>query len=284
MSPVYLRAVMSACLMLIALQISGCKIYQSIGKSVGGFVHPVTGQYFVHIPNTEWKQDKEALIYIYRPSSEWADDEIESPSVYVDDNHYLNLRSGAYTWLIVKPGTRHIAMRRPLLGLEQLEHIALDLIVEQDLEVEAGKVYYLRYSEVDEPELNPELPSDDPWQKGDLRLVSNAQALQEIVDTRFLNSDLLAPNHAATTIVADNIAYEFERRQQAIEEQRAEELAALKASGHYRSGNWWCLYLCGRGPTKRLEADKKQKQLEKEIMQYELEVAASKPAPWWQVW
>ncbi|RMF15339.1 MAG: DUF2846 domain-containing protein [Gammaproteobacteria bacterium] len=284
MSPFHLRTLLSALMILMAVQISGCKIYQSIGKSVGGFVHPVTGQYFVHIPNTEWKQDKEALIYIYRPASEWANDEIESPSVYVDDNHYLNLRSGAYTWLAVSPGTRHIAMRRPLLGLEQLDHIALDLIVDQELEVEAGKVYYLRYSEVDEPELNPELPSDDPWQKGDLRLVSNGQALHEIVDTRFLNSDMLAPNHAAASIVADNIAYDFERRQQAIEEARAEELAALKASGHYRSGNWWCLYLCGGGPTKRLEADKQMKQLEKEIVQYELELAASKPSPWWQFW
>ncbi len=276
-----LRFLIMGCL---ALMLGGCKIYQSIGKSVGGFVHPVNGQYFVHIPNSEWKQDREALLYFYRPASEWAGDEIESPSVYVDDTHYFNLRSGAYTWLIVAPGKRHIAMRRPLLGLEGLNDISLDLIVDQDLEVESGKVYYLRYSEVDEPELNPELPSDDPWQKGDLRLVDNQWALTEIVDTRFLKSDMVAPNHAATRIVKENLAYSFERRREEIAKLREEELERLKAQGNYRKGNWWCAYLCGGGPTKRLEADRLEKELEQDIKQYELELAASEPPPWWQFW
>ncbi|HTN33310.1 MAG TPA: hypothetical protein VL091_04845, partial [Marinobacter sp.] len=69
-------------LIIFALALSsGCTIYQSIGKSTGSFLHPVSGQDFVHIPNDKWNQ-KNALVYFYRTHSQWAADEIEAPSVY----------------------------------------------------------------------------------------------------------------------------------------------------------------------------------------------------------
>lgn len=267
----------------IVVSISGCKIYQSIGKSVGGFLHPVSGPMFVHIDNTMWDSQNNALIYFYRPHSDWAADEIESPSVYVDDRHYFNFRNNSYTWLEVKPGVRHIRMRRPLLGLEGLGHFALSKMVDQELHVEAGKVYYLRYSEVTKPsQPNPELPPDSPWGTGDMQLVSGALAYPEIMQTRFLNSDLLAPNHAAASIVAVNREDDYNKRKQELELERKTELAQLKEQGLYRSGAWWCLYLCGGDPEPQLAADAKLRALEAEWEGETLAVAQQEEgSSWW---
>ncbi len=257
-----LRALVAA---VIVFSISGCKIYQSIGKSVGGFLHPVSGPMFVHIDNTLWDSQNNALIYFYRPHSDWAAEEIESPSVYVDDRHYFNFRNNSYTWLEVKPGKRHIRMRRPMLGLEGLGHFALSKMVDQELEVEAGKVYYLRYSEVSKPDQpNPDLPSDSPWGTGDMQLVSVDYAYPEIMQTRFLNSDMLAPNHAAVSIADINHKDDYNKRKKELEQARKEELAQLKQQGAYRSGVWWCLYLCGGDPLPELVADAELRALEDE--------------------
>ncbi|SRR5690554_495293 len=268
----------------IVLAISGCKIYQSIGKSVGGFLHPVSGPMFVHIDNSLWDSQNNALIYFYRPHSDWAAEEIESPSVYVDDRHYFNFRNNSYTWLEVKPGVRHIRMRRPLLGLEGLGSFALSKMVDQELHVEAGKVYYLRYSEVTTPsEPNPELPPDSPWNKGDMQLVSAEYAYPEIIQTRFLNSDMLAPNHAATSIVEVNRKDDYTKRKTELEQARKAELARLKAQGQYRSGVWWCLYLCGGDPEPQLEIDAELLALEEEWNNGTLKVAQQEEegSSWW---
>ena len=255
--------------MLIAM-LGGCKIYQSIGKSTGAFLWPVHGNKFAHISNSQWSSKTNGLIYFYRPHSDWAAEELEAPSVYVDDSHYFNLRNNGYTWLEVRPGKRHIAMRRPLFGLEGLNSFSLSEIANAELEIEAGKVYYLRYSEVSKPKLlNPDLDPDSPWGQGDLQLVQSDVAYPEIVETRFLKSDLLAPNHAGTSIVHDNVESDFARREQEIEEARETELAQLKGSGAYNPGAWWCLYLCGGDSLPELKADRMAAELERDRAAYE---------------
>src|SRR5690606_39741728 len=127
-------------------------------------------------------------------------------------------------------------------------HFALSKMVDQELEVEAGKVYYLRYSEVTKPEINPHLASDSPWGKGDMQLVTPEYAYQEIMQTRFLNSDMLAPNHAAVSIAEVNRKDDYNKRKKELEQARKDELAQLKKQGAYRSGVWWCLYMCGGDP------------------------------------
>jgi hypothetical protein len=273
-------------LIVFALVLSaGCTFYQSIGKSTGAFLHPVSGYDFVHIPNDKWNQ-KNALIYFYRTHSQWAADEIESPSVYIDDKHYFNIRDNSFTWFEVSPGERQIAMRRPLLGLEGLNSFSLSLIADVKLNVEPGRVYYMRYNELTAPELaNPNLDADDPLAQGDLQLVTRdyAMSVGELPSTRFLNSDLLAPNHAATSIVETNEDADFERTLGMLEEERAVEIERLKREGKYQSAPWYWPF--GGGPTVPLEADRKINQLEQDYAQLNLERKRQKEAAsdggWW---
>ncbi len=277
-----LPAAFAAFLLLVG---SGCTVYQSIGKSVGSFLHPVSGHDFVHIDNDQWDRDN-AVLYFYRTHSQWAADEIEAPSVYIDDNHYFNIRNDSFTWLEVSPGERHIAIRRPLLGLEGLNSFSLSLIADATLEVEPGRIYYLRYNELEEPEsTHPELAEDHPLTSGDLQLVTRDYAMQagEIVSTRFLNSDLLAPNHAAVSIVEVNEDGDYERNLALLEEEREAEIERLKAEGKYEEAPWYWPF--GGGPTEPLESDRKRRELEREYAALEQERERRKEAEagdgWW---
>jgi hypothetical protein len=269
----------------LLLALSGCTVYQSIGKSVGSYLHPVSGSDFVHIANDKWDR-RNALLYFYRPHSQWAADEIEAPSVYIDDKHYFNIRNDSYTWLEVSPGERDIAMRRPLLGLEGLNSFSLSLIADATLQVEPGQIYYLRYNELSEPEKrHPELDPDHPLAQGELQLVTRDYAMQaeEIVSTRFLNSDLLAPNHAATSIVEATEDVDYERRLALLEEEREIEIERLKEEGKYESASWFWPF--GGGPTVPLETDRKIEKLEKEYARLERERERREEAEsgggWW---
>jgi len=207
-------------------------------------------------------------------------------SVYIDDKHYFNLRNDSYTWLEVSPGERHIAMRRPLLGLEGLNSFSLSLIADATLQVEPGQIYYLRYNELSEPEKrHPELDPEHPLAQGELQLVARDYAMQaeEIVSTRFLNSDLLAPNHAATSIVEATEDVDYERRMTLLEEERELEIERLKEEGKYESASWFWPF--GGGPTVPLETDRKIKKLEKEYARLERErerrEEAESSGGWW---
>ncbi|KAA1174751.1 DUF2846 domain-containing protein [Marinobacter salinexigens] len=264
---------------------SGCTVYQSIGKSTGSFLHPVSGPDFVHIPDDSWNRNN-ALLYFYRTDSQWAADEIEAPSVYIDDRHYFNIRNDSYTWLEVSPGERHIAMRRPLLGLEGLNGFSLSLIADGNLNVESGHIYYLRYNELSEPgKAHPDLDPEHPLGQGDLQLVTRDYAMQagEIVSTRFLNSDLLAPNHAATSIVEVNEDADYEKRMAALHEERELEIERLQGEGKFEPAAWYWPF--GGGPTVPLEADRKIEQLETEYAQLEQErerrAEAESGDGWW---
>lgn len=268
----------------LLLSASGCTVYQSIGKSVGSFLHPVSGHDFVHIDNDDWDR-RHAVLYFYRTHSQWAADEIEAPSVYIDDTHYFNIRNNSFTWLVVSPGERHIAMRRPLLGLEGMNSFSLSLIADATLTVEPGRIYYLRYNELSEPaQAHPELDPEHPLTQGDLQLVTREYAMQgqEIISTRFLNSDLLAPNHGAVSIVETNEDVDYERRMALLEEERELEMERLEREGQYEPASWFWPF--GGGPSVPLETDRKIEQLEQEYAQLELERErreAAKSDGWW---
>lgn len=271
--------------LICVVTLSGCTVYQSIGKSVGSYLHPVSGYNFVHIDSDAWDQ-RNAVVYFYRTHSQWAADEIEAPSVYIDDKRYFNIRNNSFTWLEVKPGERHIAMRRPLLGLEGLNSFSLSLIADATLSVEPGKIYYLRYNELTEPERrHPDLDPDHPLASGDLQLVTRNYAMQsnQIVSTLFLNSDLLAPNHAGASIVEVNEDMDYKKRKAELAEERALELERLKQQGQYESASWFWPF--GGGPTVPLESDQKLETLEQDYAQLELERkqrrAAESGGGWW---
>ena len=175
---------------LLAALLSGCTVYQSIGVSAGTYLSEPDGQEFRPVKH-RWDFEHTALLYVYRPASQWADDELESPSFYVNDEHKFNLKGRGYTWYELEPGIHHIVMRRPLMGLEGVKmgdflDFTLKQIAQFDLSVNAGQVYYLRYSEVEPIEPGP---SEDlvVLSDGPLQLVPASVALAEIGENRMLD-------------------------------------------------------------------------------------------------
>lgn len=256
-------------ILLATMTLSGCTVYQSIGKSTGAFLDPVSGPDFVHIADERWNHNN-ALVYFYRPHSQWAADEIESPSVYIDDRQYFNIRDGSFTWLEVKPGERQIAMRRPLLGLEGLNDMNLSLIVDATLTTQAGEIYYLRYSEISAPASPyPGLAPEDPLASDDLQLVTRSVAMGdgELVATHFLNSDMLAPNHAARSITRANEDDDYRRDMARLKNEREEEVAKLEEQGKVSVAPWYWPF--GGGPEKPLETDREITRREQAYAQLE---------------
>ena len=170
---------------------SGCiHIYQSIGHNFGAYIATVTGKEYSQVSN-RWDYENKALLYVYRPNSQWAADEVEAPSFYLDDERIFNIRANGYTWFELEPGEYEVIMRRPLMGLEgiNLDGFEFDLkrIAQMNLSVEADKVYFLRYSEIDPPSIEQQqIHEDVPLADGPLSLVTTDLAQNELEVTRML--------------------------------------------------------------------------------------------------
>lgn len=150
----------------------------------------VSGKEFSQVAN-RWDYENKALLYVYRPNSQWAADEVEAPSFYLDDARIFNIRANGYTWFELEPGEYEIVMRRPLFGIEGVasDGFSFDLkrIAEMNLAVEANKVYFLRYSEIDPPKIEQQMVINDvPMAEGPLVLVDTALARNELEVTRML--------------------------------------------------------------------------------------------------
>jgi hypothetical protein len=175
----------------VLLSTSGClHIYQSLGHNFGAYIATVSGKEYTQVGN-RWDYEHKALLYVYRPNSQWGADEIEAPSFYLDDERIFNIRANGYTWFELEPGEYEVVMRRPLLGLEGIatDGFEFDLkrIAQMNLSVEADKVYFLRYSEINPPELEHQTLEDDiPLGDGPLMLVSTVLAHNELAVTRML--------------------------------------------------------------------------------------------------
>lgn len=175
----------------VLLNTSGClHIYQSLGHNFGAYIATVSGKEYSQVGN-RWDYENKALLYVYRPNSQWAADEVEAPSFYLDNERVFNIRANGYTWFELEPGEYEVVMRRPLMGLEGIatESFQFDLsrIAQMNLAVEADKVYFLRYSEINPPELEHQtLEEDMPLGDGPLMLVSTELAHNELAVTRML--------------------------------------------------------------------------------------------------
>jgi hypothetical protein len=186
-----IRIILALFATFVLFSTSGCiHIYQSIGHNFGAYIATVSGKEYSQVGN-RWDYENKALLYVYRPNSQWAADEVEAPSFYLDDERVFNIRANGYTWFELEPGEYEVIMRRPLLGLEgiNLDGFEFDLkrIAQMNLEVEADKVYFLRYSEIDPPDIEHQTLSDDiPLADGPLVLVSTELAQNELQVTRML--------------------------------------------------------------------------------------------------
>lgn len=169
----------------MAMMVSGCSIHQSIGDSFGSAVREPHGPHFDTTPKG-WNSDYNALLYVYRPATTWSMDEFESPSFNVNDQRLFNLKGGAYTWYQLAPGNYDVVMRRGLLGFEGIGDYVFSTPAKMYLSVQAGKVYYLRYSETNPPTTAAEGDLTEV-NDGPLQLVSAELALSELPETRLLH-------------------------------------------------------------------------------------------------
>lgn len=186
-----IKIILNFFLITVLFLTSGClHIYQSIGHNFGAYVATVSGKEYNQVGN-RWDYENKALLYVYRPNSQWAADEVEAPSFYIDDERVFNIRANGYTWFELEPGEYEVIMRRPLMGLEgiNLDGFEFDLsrIAQMNLSVEADKVYFLRYSEIEPPEVEDQTIEEDiPLGDGPLLLVSTDLAQNEMEVTRML--------------------------------------------------------------------------------------------------
>lgn len=123
------------CISLLAT--SGCTLYLPV-IAPGSYISEAEGPLFQETPLLD---ERNAMVYIYRPNSEWADDELEAPSFYLGEDRLFGLKSGQYIWLEMYAGGEELVVKRSFLGLNIKDITALKL------DLKAGEVRYFRYSE-----------------------------------------------------------------------------------------------------------------------------------------
>ncbi len=161
-------------LSLLVLLLSGC-------STPGAFFGASDGPAFA--ARTPSDADH-ALVYLYRPQSDWADQELEAPGLFLNGELIGALPSNGYLPLEFETASYRLEMRRPLLGSYWTFFAGgpLDFteITSFALDAEAGATYYLRYDELNPPPRNAELP---PQGDGPLQLVGTALGASEIAAT-----------------------------------------------------------------------------------------------------
>jgi hypothetical protein len=178
-------------------------IYWSTGRNLGSYYFPnMDGELFRELTAEEWNRERYGVVYFYRPDSQWASEELEAPSYYINDEVIFNLRGGSYTYVLLPEGTYDFAVRKsmiPLFGLEAHDnklYAAFDFNLQANvgLNVTPGKEIWIRHSEVSLPaRLHPDLDPEDPMAKADVQLVERELALSEIIHTRYLTESFWHP-------------------------------------------------------------------------------------------
>lgn len=182
-------------------------IYWSTSRNLGSYYFPNTnGELFRELTDTERKSEEYALIYFYRPDSQWASEELEAPTYYINDTIVFNLRAGSYTYVLLPAGTYDFNVRKsmlPLLGFESFDDklmMAFDLNLQADfgLVLKPGDVYYVRHSEISYPsKLHSALDPEDEMATADVQLVERDVAIEEMPKTRYLTQSFWHPTDAA---------------------------------------------------------------------------------------
>lgn len=182
-------------------------IYWSTSRNLGSYYLPNTnGELFRELTNAERKSEEYALVYFFRPDSQWASEELEAPTYYINDQIVFNLRAGSYTYVLLPPGSYDFTVRKsmlPLIGFESFDDklmMAFDLNLQADfgLTLRPGDVHYVRHSEVTLPsKIHPQLEPEDEMTKADVQLVEKDVAMEEIGLTRYLTQSFWHPTDAA---------------------------------------------------------------------------------------
>ena len=129
--------------------------------------------------------ENRVLVYLYRPQSSWADQELEAPGLFINNQLFSGLPSGGYLVMEFDTASYQLEIRRPLLGSywTLLAESPMDFtrVASFALDAEAGATYYLRYDEV-----SPAPHDDSLAASGDgpLQLVSATAARDELQRSR----------------------------------------------------------------------------------------------------
>lgn len=209
------------------------------------------GQYYKSV-GYRWDYEKHALLYVYRPATEWSMDEVEAPSLNVNGERLFNFKGGGYTWYEMEPGMYDFVVRRGIFGFEGIGDLVFRKYSDFDLNVEAGKVYYLRYSEVDPQNM---MITEDGSMGGDgpLQLVGHDLAVREMNKTKLIHHgrELIAASdreneESEEQVIATQEAKPREAQpvQEApqtfyIEEEEADTPEGLKAKPRSTEEEWW---------------------------------------------
>lgn len=134
-----MKRALLALLLLPFLASCSNSLNMAVPHTLGAFLSAPEGREFQPIQPLD---PRDAIVYVYRPISEWGYDEVQAPSFFMDGKQLFGLKSGAYSWIELPAGTYDFYAQRPLSIL------FLKTIFEMDLKVEGGNVYFFRYSEL----------------------------------------------------------------------------------------------------------------------------------------
>lgn len=140
----------------------------------GSFLFPAKGKFFRPVQGTD---SRNAIVYVYRPQSQWSDDEVQAPGFFLNGQFLSGLKSGSYFWFEVPASYYYFNAKRPLAVFY------LTTIFEADVNFEGGKRYFFRY---DEENPGPSKPTKGAAMLvvGPLHQLPEGEALAEIRQTR----------------------------------------------------------------------------------------------------
>lgn len=157
-------------------QTADTTLLQPIGW--GSFLFPNKGEFFKPVLPTD---SRNALVYVYRPQTDWNDQEVQAPGFFLNGQYLSSLKSGSYFWFEIPASTYYFNAKRPLAFFYLLN------IFETDVNFEGGKSYYFRY---DEEHPGPKKPAKGAalLVVGPLQQMPQMQGLAEIAQTRSMGA------------------------------------------------------------------------------------------------
>lgn len=163
-------------LVLSMLALAGCGVRMGVPHTPGAFIQAAQGKTFKPMDTLD---PRNAMIYIYRPPTEWGYEEVQAPTIFIDGTQLFGLKSGAYEWLEVPGGHYELTARRPMSVL------FIKTVFDLHMNIEGGKTYFLRYSEKHPVRLEEIADHPDKMmQDGPVQQVPKGYAMQQIQHLR----------------------------------------------------------------------------------------------------
>lgn len=144
----------------------------------GSFFAPAKGSMFKPVVPTD---SRNAIVYVYRPQSDWSDNEVQSPGFFVNGEFISGLKSGSYFWFEVPASTYFFIAKRPLAV------IYLTTIFEASVSLEGGQRYFYRYNDEIRGPKKP-VKGSALLVVGPINQIPESQALGEISQTRVMGA------------------------------------------------------------------------------------------------